>query len=355
VKNSNVRTGNIADFKDESGTPDYVFSNDFAYRESIYAAYGNFSRSKGKITSQLGLRYEYTDVSGHQKGNAIKPDSSFSRNYAGLFPTLFFLYVPDSLGKHQFTFSCGRRLERPNYQDMNPFTYPLDRFTLYSGNPYLRPTYASNFDLSYTHNNQITGTLSYSNSRNVISETIQQGDGVFYSRPGNIGKQWGFGATVSGNFQLHKVLSFQFYTEWMYNVYTASLYNNVLQNKGAYWYGEPTFQLLISDAWSAEFSVVYQTKVPVAQFVTIPVWNMRGAFSKKILKNQGSLKLVFSDVLHTNRPGGDIQGLSSSSANWKSILDTRVITFSLSYRFSKGKALAARKSESSDAEKSRVK
>ncbi|MBK7522603.1 MAG: outer membrane beta-barrel protein [Saprospiraceae bacterium] len=48
-------------------------------------------------------------------------------------------------------FSFGRRIDRPFFQDLNPFILPLDKFTFYSGNPDLLPTYSNNFSLTYSY------------------------------------------------------------------------------------------------------------------------------------------------------------------------------------------------------------
>ncbi len=60
-------------------------------------------------------------------------------------------------------------------------------------------------------------------------------------------------------------------------------------------------------------------------------------------------------MFYTNQPGGDIKALENSTANWKSYLDSRVLTFTFSYRFSKGKNINVRNSGGSDEEKNRVK
>jgi hypothetical protein len=85
------------------------------------------------------------------------------------------------------------------------------------------------------------------------------------------------------------------------------------------------------------------------------VWQIRAGLSQKIMKGKGSLRLNVNDLFFTNQPGGDIRNIANATANWKSILDTRVTMLSFSYRFAKGKALATRKTGASDEEKSRIK
>jgi iron complex outermembrane recepter protein len=358
IKTSFISTNNIADFFDEENnviTVNNEFSNKFNYTENIKAAYVNYSIEYKKISFQAGLRFENTAFKGVQTGNTLRPDSSFSRNYNSLFPTLYLSYKLDSTGTHQLGFSFGRRIDRPDYQDLNPFTYPLDRFTLYSGNPFLKPTFSNNLELSHTFKNSITTTFSYSHTRDVISETIEQSTSIFYSRPGNIGRQTSYGVSVNGTLPIKKWWSLQLYTEVMHNSFNANLYNQVLDNTGTYWYIGPVNQFQIGKSWSAELAGTFQTSVYVAQFVTIPVWSVRAGVAKKIFKDKGTIKLNINDLFYSNQPGGDIKGLANSNASWKSYLDSRVVALSFNYRFSKGKGLAARAAGGSDTEKSRVK
>jgi iron complex outermembrane receptor protein len=358
VKSSLVNTNNIANFYDEikgQQKPNYDFSNNFTYKENINAAYVNYNFNYKKFSFQTGLRFENTNIQGIQLGNPVKRDSSFTRTYNNLFPTIYMLYRLDTLEIHQLGISVGRRISRPDYQSLNPFTYPLDRFTLYSGNPYLQPTFSQNIEFSHTYKGRFTTAFEFGYVNDFISETIQQENGIFYSRPGNLGQLYAYSFTFNGTFNPAKWWQLQLYTEITRNDFRSKVYGQQLNNKGTYWFLSPTNQFTINKKWSAELSGTYTTKVVVGQFITIPVWTMRMGFSKKILKEMGSLKFNLNDIFYSNQPGGDILAVASSSAKWKSFLDTRVATISFGYRFNKGKSLNARNTGGSDAEKGRVK
>ena len=357
-KNTYIKTKNVANFYDEVSnllTINNDFSNNFKYNENVNAAYLNFNRDYKRFSFQTGLRLENTNITGKQLGNSVRRDSNFTRNYTNLFPTIYMQYVADTLGHNILGFSFGRRIDRPNYQDMNPFTYPLDRFTYYAGNPLLQPTFSNNFEVSHIYKNKVTTTLRYSLITDVISETIEQSTNNFYSRPGNIGKAQSYGISVNAGLKLANWWMLQLYSEVMHNKYTSQLYGQNLNNQGSYWYIGPTNQFTINKLWSAELAGSYQTSVVVGQFITIPVWQARMGISKKILKTKGTIKFNVNDMFLTNEPGGDIKAVANSTASWKSYLDTRVLTLAFSYRFSKGKSLRERQVAGADAEKNRVK
>lgn len=355
-----VRTDNTANvYDDKSGilTPNFNFTNRFKYTEDIQAAYINYSVQKGKLGLQAGLRLENTNISGRQFGNPSSPDSSFKRSYANLFPTFFASLVLDSAGKHLMIMSLGRRIDRPDYLSMNPFIRPLDSFTLYTGNPFLQPTFSYNMELSHVYKNNFTTSLVVGYVKDVITETIEINpvNRIFYSRPNNIGRQLSFTLQVTSAIPVKKWWKIQFYAGLTRNEFKGDLYNQQLNNQGVFYVINPTNLFQINKRWSAEFAGSYQSRVYAGQFITIPVWQMRAAVSKKILKDKGTFKVGLNDMFYTMQPGGDIQALGTSASNWKSYLDSRVINFTFSYRFSKGKALNARENKSAEAEKGRVK
>ncbi len=358
LKTSFVKTINIADFNDivnTVSTPNYDFSNNFKYNENIHAAYLNYNRDFKHISLQLGFRVENTNIKGYQLGNPVVKDSSFKRSYTNTFPTLFLQYKADSVDKNVFGISLGRRIDRPNYKDLNPFSYPLDRYTYYGGNPFLQPTFSYNVEATYTYKSNVTATLEYSVANNVINETNEQRGTIYYSRPGNFAKQISYGISLSGNKKITKWWTFQYYTTYSNSKFKSTVYGQNLNDSKWYWVAAPTNQFVLSKLWSAELSGSYQTKILSGQFIVYPIGNVRVGVAKQLLQTKGTLKLNVSDVFYTNQIKGDIRNLANANANWFSYLDSRVVTVSFSYRFSKGQNLRLRQTGGSEVEQKRAK
>jgi iron complex outermembrane recepter protein len=358
AKTSFVKTNNLADFFDVMNgkrVPNYEFSNNFKYDENINALYANYSRDFKKWSVQAGLRLENTQIRGQQLGNPVVKDSSFTQQYTEPFPTFYLQYRPDSANKHVWGLSIGRRIDRPNYKDMNPFTYPLDRYTLYGGNPFLKPTFSINVELSHTFNNFSTLTLQYSRADNVIFETNEQRGTTFYSRPGNFSQQIAYGVAANGAYPIKKWWTLQWYASLINFTFRSQVYTETLDASRFYWVVMPTNQFTINKLWSAELAGNYQSTVLSGQFLVQPIGAVRAGISRKIMKEKGSLKLNVSDVFYTNQIEGTIRNIANSSANWFSYLDTRVVTLAFSYRFSKGQNLKIRQSGASESEQKRVK
>lgn len=359
AKSSWVNTQNVAGFFDEvagSLNPNWDFSNNFNYKENINAGYINWIWDNGKnLSFQIGLRAENTAITGNSFGNPTKRDSSFKRDYTNFFPTFFINYKLDTLENNVLSLNFGRRIERPDYQDMNPFISPLDRFTLYTGNPFLQPTFAYSVELSHIYKSNFTTTFQFSYIDDLANETIEQKNGIFYSRPGNVGKQIIYSIYTGGTIKVRDWWKALLECEVNYTLNKATIYNQELRNNGAFFGFAFNNQFQINKQWSAEFRGNYQTGNYNGQFVTIPRISFGTSLAKKIMKDKGSLKLNINDMFYTIRAGGDIKAVENSTASWRSIFDSRVIGLTFTYRFNKGKSLEARNLIGANDEKSRVK
>ncbi|RZK62770.1 MAG: TonB-dependent receptor, partial [Pedobacter sp.] len=137
-------------------------SNNFVYKENINAAYANFSKEWKVWQIQLGLRAEHT----HSNGNSITDNKEVDRNYLSLFPTAF---VNQKITeKHNIRYSYSRRVDRPNYQQLNPFVFYMDPLALDQGNPYLKPQFTNSFEINYSYK-ETSLTLGYSDTRDMIT------------------------------------------------------------------------------------------------------------------------------------------------------------------------------------------
>jgi hypothetical protein len=358
LKTSYTNTDNIANYLNLTNgnpVPDYNRTNHFQYKEDINAAYLNINKDYKRLTLQVGLRLENTVSNGIQLGNTIKADSSFKRNYTNLFPTFFVMYKLDSLAEHQLKFNYGRRIDRPYYQDLNPFISQLDKYTYYVGNPYLRPSFSNKFELGYVYKNNLTVTISYSNSKDDGNETIEIVNGIYYSKPANIGTIKVINLSVSGGFDLNKWLSLQLNANISGVHARSAFYTGLLDTKGVALYGQGLLQFKLGNGWNMQWDGNYQSKSKSTQFVI----ESRGALNAAVAKSisaMASIKFSVSDILHTNINRGTINNLNLTDANFKTKGDSRNVLLTFSLRF--GKAVAGqRKHENTgaDTEQGRVK
>jgi len=336
LKTAFTKTDNEAIYAttiDGVAEPDYELSNRFLYDEWINAGYLNYSREFGRIGIQIGLRVESTRLSGDQLGNVVRPATSFTRNYTSAFPTFYASWKMDSLANQVMIFSYGRRIDRPYFQDLNPFISPLDKFTFYAGNPDLLPTYSHNFSLAHTFKSLFTTTLSYSKTLDGINETLEIRDSIYYSRPGNIANSQSFGISLEGSIPITKWYNLNGYLALSYSKFESQLYTETLNSQGANYYLSATNSFDLGKGWSADLTGFYSSDLVYAQLFLKGYGQINIGFQKKILDKAGTLKLAINDIFYTRHGSGIINNLRLTDADWNSTFDSRIVTLIFSWRF----------------------
>lgn len=358
LKTSYISTDNKADYAvtiDGVTSPDYDKTNHFIYHENINAAYINFRREMSRIAVQAGLRLENTVMKGEQLGNLMKEDSSFRRNYTNLFPTFYFSYKTDSVATHQFVLSYSKRIERPGFNNLNPFISPLDKFMYYVGNPFLQPVITHSVDLSWTYRNMITTKANYSHYNGEIGETIEARGDRFFSRPANVGVSDYLSLSVNADLEPVKWFNLHWFAIAEYCRFKADLYGNNLDVDGLNYVSNITAQFHLAKGWNFELVGLYRSDITALQFVLGNYWSAGGAIEKKVLDKKGSLKLSVNDLFYTRLNYGDINFLTNAKGNYRNQADTRVVGLSFTYNFGKTYEKRDRSVGGADAEQQRIK
>jgi iron complex outermembrane recepter protein len=336
VKSSYTKTDNIADYFDIANgvsAPDYDETNHFLYSENINAVYVNGAKALKRLSFQAGLRFENTNANGHQLGNAQKPDSSFNRGYNSLFPTFYVQYKLDSVTRQTIGFNIGRRIERPNYNSLNPFLSPMDKFTYNVGNPFLLPAYSVNYQLYYTWK-RITATLYYSYTGNRVDGLVQIVDGYYYNRPGNIGNSYDGGIQLNADLDPAKWFNLHLYAQYRVLRTVTNFYTGPLNTTGGQLVLRPTLTFTPGKGWTLQAWGGYQSRFTNEQFIDAPRGALNFDFEKK-LSSGWTVEIDTYDVLHTQNNAWQIGYLQGTTANFHSVGDSRNVQLILIYRFGK--------------------
>lgn len=338
-KSSYVQTDNDAQYAVLDNTTsewnaDQGRSNHFIYKENINAAYANFSRPLSKKWSaQLGLRVENTNA----KGRQLTTGETFDRHYTQLFPTAFIGYTPND--KNQLALSYGRRIQRPDYEAMNPFYYFLDKYTYQKGNPNLRPQFSHNIELNHTWKGFLTTSIGYSKTTDIIMDVLEQIDSITttYQTKSNIASTNTFTASVSANLPVTKWWRANIYVQANHNRFSGVLNNGYLEVNGNAFMTNISNQFQLSKTWNMELSGFYRGTTIEGVIVSRPMGALNFAVSKQVLNKKGTLRLNVRDFLNVQAYRGysKYQNVDLSIYNqW----DNRVVNISFTYRFSKGQA-----------------
>ncbi|NNV54189.1 TonB-dependent receptor [Limnovirga soli] len=355
VKTSFVKTDNNAQYDNlvnGQWVVDEGRSNHFVYKENINAGYTNFSKQLNKKWSaQAGLRVENTNATGNQ----LTTGETFKREYTQLFPTAYLGYTLSD--KNQFALSYGRRIERPDYGDLNPFYYFLDKYTYQVGNPYLSPQFSHNIEISHTYKGFLTTTLAYNNINDIIQQVLEQNDSTFttFVRQSNIAKQESFTLSVNAGFPVTKWWTTNIYAQANHNAFEGYVNNGNIKVDGYGFTTNISNQFKFNKGWGMELSGFYRSKMVEGTVISKPMGVVNMGISKSVLKSKGTIKLNVRDFLDIQQFNGysKYQNIDVTIHNeW----DNRVVNLSFSYRFSKGKAIQQQRRQSSaEDEQNRIK
>lgn len=325
-------------------------SNHFKYRENIAAAYLNYNTQLKKWGVQLGLRAEYTTAQGKQFSN----DSTITPEYLNLFPTVYVSYA--AADKHQFAASFGRRIERPAYQDLNPFRYFLDPYTYQQGNPYLKPEFSYNYQLSHTYHNKLTTTLNYSKTIDIVSEVFDQvdSDTITYVYRDNISSSTNYGISVSANVKPSKWWSANVFTNLYYKQYSGEIRNKPLEVGLTTAILNLNNQFTLGNGWSAELGGLVRTKGLEGQILIYPLGQLNVGVQKQVLNQKGTVKLSARDLFYTMPFSADFE-FDTMDIHIDQGRQTRTVGLSFTYRFGKTSFKARQLKTGAEEEQNRVK
>jgi outer membrane receptor protein involved in Fe transport len=161
-----------------------LLSSHYKYRDRVYAAYGTYSNAIKDFNFQVGLRAERSDYTGTQNytvksnGNLNDTIGNFSNKFPiSLFPSLF---LTQKLGGDQdLSLNYTRRIDRPSFFQLFPFTDYSDSLNLSQGNPNLKPQFTNSIEIAYQKtyngNNTFLASAYYKYTTDLITRYQYQG------------------------------------------------------------------------------------------------------------------------------------------------------------------------------------
>ncbi len=306
-------------------------TNRFTYDENVNAGYLNYNRQWKKIGLQLGVRMEQTDSKGELTSLNNQNDETVKQDYVDFFPSGGITYMVNQKNSLRLTYS--RRIDRPNYRDLNPFEFKLDELTFQKGNPFLRPQYSNSYQLGHTFNYTLNTSLTYTRTNDLMTEitdtasmraafitieNIAQQDVVVISvsYPFALSKAWNaFGnAGVSNthnkaDFGNGKVVDIQATT---FNIYMQHLFAlpKAFLFEVSGWYNSPGI-------WGGNFA-------------SEEMWSIDAGIQKKLWKNRANIKLGIQDIFKSMKWAG-VNNFGSLAMEARGGWESRAVKLNFTY------------------------
>ena len=333
-------------------------SNLFKYDEQVLAGYLNYARDLGKKWKfSAGLRAEQTDASGNLQAflpGLGEPPVLF--NYLSWFPNAGLTW--DLAPNHNLALNGGRRINRPDYNVLNPFNNQLSELSYEKGNPFLRPEIVNNLELGYTLAHRYNFKLAYSRTTDQITRLIApdpQDPRAGFITWANLADQTVISFNASVPVQIFKWWNAYF------NGSASHLDNQAVYEDGgvvdvqAFNYSlfqQHTFDLPLRI--KGEISGYYSGPgVWGGVFYYESNWGLNLGLQRKFLRERLNVRLSAEDIFYETGWDGysDFNGLySSGGGNW----DSRRVSLSLGYRFGNDNVKSRRRNTGMETEAGRV-
>ena len=358
IKLSRVLTDNTFNFYnvvDGNRDLDINRSNAFEYDEDVNAAYVNYAKAFGALNVNAGLRVEHTHSIGNLEAMVPTDNERVERDYVDLFPSLGLSYKMDD--KNSFQLNYSRRLNRPSYNDLNPFRERLDELTFEQGNPFLSPEYANSVQLSHSWNYKLTTSISYSHTSDMIARITDAEEERFafitwrniadqytyslnMSAPLPIRPWWNSYTSVSGtrthnkaDFGEGKNIDLKVYT---FNVYSQHNFNlpkgYMIELSG--WYNSPSI-------WEGNFKMK-------------AMYSLDFGIQKSFLDNTLNVRASISDIFRTQTWTG-VTTLGNQFIEAAGSWDSRRVRLNLSYNFGNKNVKSRKRKTGLEDEQRRIK
>ena len=327
-------------------------SNQFDYSENINALYVNFNKAYPKkgFMFQAGLRMENTNNNGDSY--ALNSDGSVNyatkvtveRNYTNLFPSASITFNKNP--KKQWSFSYSRRIDRPAYQDLNPFEFKLDEYTFQKGNVALRPQYTNSISITNIYKYKLTTSVTYSHVADVFTQIVDtlEKTKAFLTKK-NLATQNIVSLNVSYPFT-YKNYSFFGNVNTYYSHYVADFgggnrvvdldvfaYNFFMQN---------SLKFGKKKNWTGELSGFYNSpSLWQGTFESDAIYSIDAGVQRTLFKGKANLKVAVSDIFKTLK----FKGVSNFAGQYlvaSGYGETRQFKVNFTYRFGNNQVKASR-------------
>ncbi len=185
---------------DTLGIPGFV--NDFLYNEDIHAVYGIYGNGFEKMSYQVGLRAEYSQI---QTELPSAGEEGVNLNeFLSLFPSGHFNYKLSDTNSWQISYT--RRVRRPRFWDLNPFFTFSDPRNFFSGNPLVNPQFTDSYELSNIRLWEafnFTGSIFYRHTEESIQrvQIVDADQGTTLRLPINIGEINDLGLDLNASYR----------------------------------------------------------------------------------------------------------------------------------------------------------
>jgi iron complex outermembrane recepter protein len=318
----------------------------FIYHENLLMGYGTIEKNIKKTSIKLGIRAEQT----WSKGKSANGTADFSKAYIGLFPSLFVSRILDEQKGTGIFFSYARRLQRPAFNELNPYRLQLSTIISIIGNPNLTPQYTHNFELGTQLGKGWSLTTYLSLTTDIISQLTIPVSGKIENQYLNIDRNSTYGINIEAPVRVTKT--------WIINhsfsLYHADFTIQSFRNKRTAFSLRQIHNFQWPGVVDIDLATEYRSAYVNANSKTADFCYTDLGFSRRMIKGKARLRFSISDIFNVTREAAQTDYLGVHTEFYQK-RQTRNYALIFSYNFSFGKKFTnKRMDQSSSEERNRI-
>jgi len=336
VKLSDTKTNNIIRYDTLSVDKQFIFdptrSNQFSYKEKIFAGYLAYARKFNKLQINAGLRFENTQ----SVSNAITIDSVVSRNYLKWLPSFSASYAFNK--SSELSFSYSKKITRPVFSQLNPFRFYFSPLNYWIGNPYLQPSFTNQIKATYRYKNWVTAfTIGketdvmtrypiYNPETNVLEYLgtnlpYRNFASVEMSFPIKIAKWWNINTQIAGYYN-HE------FRPYLDEVFALKIYNYEMRLNQVF---------SLPGGYTINIFANYESKTGNSLYIIKPRYTVDISVQKAWFDNKLNTKISFNNIFDSYDQRMEFRHKQIMDNRFTHWWDTQKLILSLSYNFGSSK------------------
>jgi hypothetical protein len=341
---------NLKRLKQDIYFADSSLSKNYLLKENIGAAYTSFNiNPNSRLSIEAGLRYEYTTSNLVTTGKVNIVD----RKYGEFFPTF---NVSQKLNdNNNISFSYSRRITRPAFTDLAPFTIFFDPKTFFNGNSALQPAIANSVQASYSFKKYIF-SLSYAHEQNTIenfyfqTQKLDTIGNILYLSASNFNYEQHLVSSFSLPFTVSKWWSMQNNIVYNWKQINTKPENGYVRLQTSDYSINSTQRFMLSGDMSVELTGFYNSTSYLGTTKFRPLYQLNAGLQKKLNDKKDILRLTANDIFNS---GGNLRFADNSikGAVVNRSFNFGLLAYKLTYTHNFGnKALKTKRERSTGAE-----
>ncbi|UWX54933.1 outer membrane beta-barrel family protein [Maribacter litopenaei] len=232
-----------------------------------------------------------------------------------------------------------RKLQRPRYEDLNPFRTFINENIFYEGNPTLVPNFSNNFNLNYTLNQEFffdfyyrdngnyISTLSFQDNENQVLRDVTQN--VLEST--SYGFDFNYGKSITSNWYLYSYISI-FHEDETFLALESDAFSAINEING--YYVDLTNYLTLSKdgTFKGELGLAYLSGFLAGSYTMSETTNLTFGLQKSFWNRRAELSLNINDITGKANPWFSSKYLNQDNA-YIAVEETQNVRLSFTYNF----------------------